>query len=944
MQKQDFVNKRGLMLFFSFIFLLAIFCPVNVSAFDINAIPSASITFPAGGETFNAGDTVTIKWNQSNVSGVRLSYKHGNSIFITSNTEDINSPTGSYSWKTPSDLVTGSYTIYLEAYGAGSSGTESNNFNITGLAHFVYPSSNCPLTNLKIDDVSLNYDNEKQDKVDINYSGDQVFSDICNYFPSPYKIKVYDKISGLTKYFDVTQPYRQRISFVLDPGTYDLVVTIDSDNVIAESNETDNTFEKKLTILDDSLPNVISGITIPAETIRSNSAIISWKTSKNTDSIVKYAEKGSTNWAQAGEPGFAVDHSTTIPNLKQATTYQYYIDSTYNFTQETKSDIGEFTTANVSGTNSMAITDITTSSAGVSEIVKNTGVYDIYDYTYGILIYENSTSGNLVSKQDKHFNIPIGSSIAGSPLKLNETKTWDFAFQFNPAKKYVIQAYIGGTDLSPSTKTITVNPRTNQSISEAAKPSFNTTPEAVNPLSSTSQNSQGDKVVIITPKQNTLSNNIDLNLSKRLSGKILLQVQSGGAAWYVDPKTYKKYSLNLSNIKNVIISRGVGITNTDINKIPVAVDSLGAMNVAQDSDKDGYSDKTELQNGYNPNGAGKLKLNTAFAVKQRGKILLQVQSKGEAWYVNPSNNRRYFLGNPANALNVLKNLGLGITDSNINKIGVGDKLSAPVTSGSPVNKPVTPVAPVSESTTCAIPDKCIKYRGVEITWSKDNNNSAHLNPAGVADQPTRDVSGTNLSEDRVDASLAIVKKALDKYPLEVLKKFIYKIYILNNVYEKGVNVGGMADPWNVKIFVAYNSDSDRFEQGIHHEIAHNIIKSLHYTVNFYQEDLDRLNTGGLSYDNSIRSEVVANDSDYTSVELWKAGFLTYYCRANEDEDFSTIAQNMFKIDKTNALKDFWNTVSQYPILKSKVDYVINFYKNNIDPSFTEEYFHRISAE
>ncbi|MFH1766562.1 MAG: hypothetical protein ABH826_00495, partial [Patescibacteria group bacterium] len=42
-----------------------------------------------------------------------------------------------------------------------------------------------------------------------------------------------------------------------------------------------------------------------------------------------------------------------------------------------------------------------------------------------------------------------------------------------------------------------------------------------------------------------------------------------------------------------------------------------------------------------------------------GRILLQVEENGEAWYVNPIDERRYFMGRPADAFQLMRNLGLG---------------------------------------------------------------------------------------------------------------------------------------------------------------------------------------------------------------------------------------------------------------------------------------------
>ena len=53
----------------------------------------------------------------------------------------------------------------------------------------------------------------------------------------------------------------------------------------------------------------------------------------------------------------------------------------------------------------------------------------------------------------------------------------------------------------------------------------------------------------------------------------------------------------------------------------------------------------------------------APADRLSGRILLQVESHGEAWYVFPVNNLRYYLGRPADAFAVMRGLGLGISEA-----------------------------------------------------------------------------------------------------------------------------------------------------------------------------------------------------------------------------------------------------------------------------------------
>ena len=53
-----------------------------------------------------------------------------------------------------------------------------------------------------------------------------------------------------------------------------------------------------------------------------------------------------------------------------------------------------------------------------------------------------------------------------------------------------------------------------------------------------------------------------------------------------------------------------------------------------------------------------------------GKILLQVEENGEAWYINPVNQERYFLGRPNDAFELMRKLGLGIANKDLEQIPI----------------------------------------------------------------------------------------------------------------------------------------------------------------------------------------------------------------------------------------------------------------------------------
>ena len=176
-------------------------------------------------------------------------------------------------------------------------------------------------------------------------------------------------------------------------------------------------------------------------------------------------------------------------------------------------------------------------------------------------------------------------------------------------------------------------------------------------------------------------------LADRLKGKIVLKVEDDGKAYYINPTTqYSHYLGRPDDAFSVMRNQGIGITNVNLEKIPLGLnnltgtdsdedglsdlfeDAIGTDKNNKDSDGDGHEDKAELVSDYNPNGTGKLNSDNNFSNNQKGKIFLQVENNGEAWYVNPEDGKRYFLGRPADAFQVMRNLGLGISNSDFEKL------------------------------------------------------------------------------------------------------------------------------------------------------------------------------------------------------------------------------------------------------------------------------------
>ena len=131
-------------------------------------------------------------------------------------------------------------------------------------------------------------------------------------------------------------------------------------------------------------------------------------------------------------------------------------------------------------------------------------------------------------------------------------------------------------------------------------------------------------------------NNLDTNLSNRLKGKLLLQVNQGGRIWYVNPNDSKRFEITFANALPLFENFALGISNSDLDDIPEHSDSW----------------------------------TSALGNRLKGKLLLQVEQGGRIWYVDFDGKRWEVTWD--NLMELFESLALGITDDDSNKISAGE--------------------------------------------------------------------------------------------------------------------------------------------------------------------------------------------------------------------------------------------------------------------------------
>lgn len=173
-------------------------------------------------------------------------------------------------------------------------------------------------------------------------------------------------------------------------------------------------------------------------------------------------------------------------------------------------------------------------------------------------------------------------------------------------------------------------------------------------------------------------------LPYQLRGNFLLNVDKAGEIWYVEDVFHTKIKISSTSD---LAQLAIGISNTDIAKIPIAVDSrlifidsdgdglddllelaIGTDPFNPDTDGDSYSDSLELRYHFDPLGPGRLNIDLDLSQKLAGQILMQVEQNGELWYVNPQDNLRYYFPNMDYFLRAMSYISLGINQANLDLI------------------------------------------------------------------------------------------------------------------------------------------------------------------------------------------------------------------------------------------------------------------------------------
>ncbi len=219
--------------------------------------------------------------------------------------------------------------------------------------------------------------------------------------------------------------------------------------------------------------------------------------------------------------------------------------------------------------------------------------------------------------------------------------------------------------------------------------------------------------------------------------------------------------------------------------------------------------------------------------------------------------------------------------------------------------------------------------GVHITWALRPN----MFPQSWRTSKI-DAQAKPLAKEEIARSLAVVKKALAKYPKSILYRNLYEVYIVSELTYYGISAGGTNSRDKVYIVNAGKNQGysdEQIEKLFHAEFSSILMRNYHrrFPYRSWKEN----NPPTFLYGGSGVEAIREKKSSQVQEELYLSkGFLSEYATSTLENDFNAIAQHLFMGEKK-----FWNHVEKHPKLLSKIKLGVSFYQS-IHSDFTEEFF------
>jgi len=235
---------------------------------------------------------------------------------------------------------------------------------------------------------------------------------------------------------------------------------------------------------------------------------------------------------------------------------------------------------------------------------------------------------------------------------------------------------------------------------------------------------------------------------------------------------------------------------------------------------------------------------------------------------------------------------------------------------------------------CAQASETVIHDGpVRIATSADRN----IFPRSW--QSTRiNARAESLADEETERSRTILTAAFKKYPAEILVAQLDAVYVLHRLRYFGISASGTNSRNRIYLAnrgVAHRFTDARIEGTFHAEFSSILLRN--FPRHLDTDAWKAINRMGFEYGSSgveaVRNRMARKHFD---AKLHAAGFLHQYAQSTLENDFNSIAEQLFLGNPR-----FWVVVNQHECLRRKTQLVIHFYQQ-IDPSFDTGFFQSIA--
>lgn len=193
-----------------------------------------------------------------------------------------------------------------------------------------------------------------------------------------------------------------------------------------------------------------------------------------------------------------------------------------------------------------------------------------------------------------------------------------------------------------------------------------------------------------------------------------------------------------------------------------------------------------------------------------------------------------------------------------------------------------------------------------------------------------------LAETELERCHKIVDRALGKYPEDMLKATLKKLYCLGSLEYSGAVAGGTRSRSAIYVVCKPTYASTDVERIIHAEYSSVLFQK--HPQYFDADAWKAINPADFSYlGGGVQAVKNGQASRRSDQAMREQGFIQEYAKASIEEDFNCHAAALFMGDA-----QYWEAVEKHPKLKAKADLLVEFYAK-IHADLTRAHFQTLRA-